>query len=188
MENKQIRLAAFVERSMANGPGCRAVIWVQGCHRRCPGCFNPAMLDFVGGQMIDVSELARQILAIDGIEGITLSGGEPLTQAGPLAQLAESLQRQGLNVVLFTGYDAKELAVLTDPDQRQLLAAVDLAVAGPYRQELPSRCYLCGSDNQELVFLSERLRWHPDLITGCDAVAEFIIETDGRIRVSGLLR
>ena len=185
--NNRIQLAAFLERSLANGPGLRAVVWLQGCHRRCPGCFNPGMLDFAGGSATTVVAVAERILAVDDIEGVTFSGGEPLEQAAELALLAELLREKGLNVVLFTGYSGAELAALAAPGQRRLLATVDLAVAGAYRQDLPSQRYLCGSDNQEVLFLSERLRRHPDVLNDQNVVGEFIIGADGQIRVSGLL-
>ena len=183
-----LRLAAFLERSAVNGPGLRAVVWAQGCSRRCPGCFNPGMLDFDGGQDVAVAELAEKILALGDIDGITLSGGEPLAQAGALAELAAAVRRRGLNVVLFTGYTAAELTAVTDPDQRKLLESVDMAIAGPYRQDLPVKRYLCGSDNQELLFFTDVLRQHPDVLAGDDPVVEFSIGPDGKVCVSGLLR
>ncbi len=35
-----LNVAATMSRSRANGPGVRAVIWVQGCTIGCPGCYN----------------------------------------------------------------------------------------------------------------------------------------------------
>ena len=37
-----IHLSGDLERdSIVNGPGLRAVLWVQGCRQHCPGCQNP---------------------------------------------------------------------------------------------------------------------------------------------------
>ena len=36
-----VNVMGYVEQSEVNGPGCLAVVWVQGCLRECPGCFNP---------------------------------------------------------------------------------------------------------------------------------------------------
>lgn len=151
-------LAAFEPCSAANGPGDRAVIWVQGCHRRCPGCFNPDFQPFTGGEQGAIADLADEILAIDGIEGITLSGGEPFEQAVPLTRLCSLLRPSGLTVLTFTGYT---LTVLCHKparhDWRGLLAMTDLLVAGPYLQHMPCSDALRGSSNQRLHFLTDRI-------------------------------
>lgn len=35
-----LNIMGYVDESEVNGPGCRAVIWVQGCLRECASCFN----------------------------------------------------------------------------------------------------------------------------------------------------
>lgn len=56
-----LNLMGYVDESEVNGPGCRAVVWVQGCLRECPGCFNPASWPFVIHQLVSVTDLAAQI-------------------------------------------------------------------------------------------------------------------------------
>ena len=82
-----VNVAAFLPRSRANGPGERAVVWVQGCPRPvCPGCWNPAFLDVNHeATRVSVPDLAARILALDGLDGVTFSGGEPFHQAAALA-------------------------------------------------------------------------------------------------------
>lgn len=181
-----INMAAFLAKSRANGPGLRAVIWVQGCPRRCPGCFNPAMLEFQDNQLLPAAELATRVLAIDGIEGVTFSGGEPFTQAVVLAALAEQLQKQGLNIVIFTGYTYAELTAVNNSDWNRLLAAVDLLVAGPYVKETPSKSYLLGSANQELIFLTDTLKNHPDISNSQGQTLEFTVDAAGNITTTGI--
>ncbi|NJO00209.1 MAG: 4Fe-4S cluster-binding domain-containing protein, partial [Anaerolineales bacterium] len=41
MDHSLLRLHQFLPQSRVNGPGLRAVLWVQGCSLGCPGCFNP---------------------------------------------------------------------------------------------------------------------------------------------------
>ncbi|MFO0845179.1 MAG: 4Fe-4S cluster-binding domain-containing protein [Gemmataceae bacterium] len=72
----------------AEGPGPRFALWFQGCPLRCPGCCNPEMLPFEGGQATPLSEVLRQLDAADGVEGITLLGGEPTAHAAGAAALA----------------------------------------------------------------------------------------------------
>ena len=181
-----LNIAAFLPVSYSNGPGRRAVVWVQGCSRNCYGCFNQEMRPFINKELIAVQELAERILAIEDIEGVTFSGGEPFEQAKPLAELAERLANRGLTIVIFTGYTAPELADGNNPDWQRLLAAADLLVAGPYEQDLPAQDYLRTSANQQLLFVSDRLKQHPDISRG--QTAEIIVDTTGRVIVTGFAK
>src|SRR5207244_8417647 len=83
----------------AEGPGRRFALWFQGCPLRCPGCCNPEMLPFAGGQAIALAELLEQIRRSareEGIEGITLLGGEPFAHAEGAAKLARRVRELGL--------------------------------------------------------------------------------------------
>src|SRR5579862_9037976 len=103
MSNLMLRVAQVVPCTEAEGPGRRFALWFQGCPLRCPGCCNPEMLPFTGGQTLTVAEvLARveQSAAADGIEGITLLGGEPLAHARGAAVLAREVQCLGLSVMV----------------------------------------------------------------------------------------
>lgn len=181
-----VNLAAFLPQSRANGPGRRAVVWVQGCPRFCPGCFNQEMIEVIDRQIIAADQLACRILSLQGIEGVTFSGGEPFIQAAALATLAELLVAEGLNIVTFTGYRYEELKQAGAVDVNRLLAATDLLVAGPYEQEHPGQQYLLASTNQELIFLTDRLREHPDIINNTGHTREFIIDMSGNIIITGI--
>lgn len=117
------------ELSRANGPGLRMVVWVQGCGLNCKGCFNQNTHDSETGTSILVSDLANQINALDSIDGVTLSGGEPLDQAQAIEALISSVHR-GKNWVLYTGYAPKE--IFRDADMIRVVKAVDLTLAGRY--------------------------------------------------------
>src|SRR5512138_4028921 len=121
-----LNLAGFLAKSSVNGPGTRAVIWVQGCPIRCTGCFNPQFQPFSPATLIPIAELARTILSLEGIDGVTFSGGEPFFQAGPLAALGERLRTEGLTIVTYTGYTADQIAAGDDPAWPALLAVTDL--------------------------------------------------------------
>jgi len=119
----KLRIHHFLPSSYANGPGCRAVLWVQGCPLHCPGCFNPYTHAFNQGQWVTVDELESRILALGpGVEGVTISGGEPLVQAPALAELLRRLKaRTTLSVIVFTGYTwAEAQSLLSHPPHRPL--------------------------------------------------------------------
>src|SRR6516162_1947668 len=155
-----LRVAQTVPFTEAEGPGRRFALWFQGCPLRCPGCCNPEMLPFEGGQAVTVAAVLEQVQAAaheHGVEGITLLGGEPLAHAAGAAALARALRARGLTVMVFSGYTLEEARRLPDPAVGELLARTDILVDGPYLREQPeARRRWIGSANQRIHFLSDR--------------------------------
>ena len=106
-----LRVHHFLPASRANGPGVRAVLWTQGCSLACPGCFNPETHTRQGGSDVPVADLLAALRALPAeVEGITISGGEPLQQAPALTNLLREVRAQTpLSVILFTGYTLAEI-------------------------------------------------------------------------------
>jgi anaerobic ribonucleoside-triphosphate reductase activating protein len=152
-------VARIVPKTEAEGPGQRFAIWVKGCPLRCPGCCNPEMLPFGGGTPFEPSVLAQEVLGTPGIEGLTLLGGEPFAQPHACAELARDVRRQGLSVMVFSGYTLDELRKMTEPGVPRLLSATDLLVDGRFERDHPEpaggRRWI-GSSNQRMHFLSAR--------------------------------
>ena len=100
-----------MEVSRVNGPGARAVIWVQGCLLACKNCWNPGTHSFVDGLEMTVDNLVGWILDLNGIEGVTFSGGEPMHQVVELFWLMVRVKRvrPSLSFGMFTGYTEAEL-------------------------------------------------------------------------------
>ena len=61
-----LNLADFCPQTEALGPGKRAVIWVQGCALRCPGCVSPSYRPFTPASLIEAGDLAARILQNPG--------------------------------------------------------------------------------------------------------------------------
>jgi anaerobic ribonucleoside-triphosphate reductase activating protein len=158
----RLQVAQTVPCTEAEGPGRRYALWFQGCPLRCPGCCNPEMLPFTGGQSRRLADLVEEIEAAaarDGIEGITLLGGEPLAHAAGATLLAREVRGRGLSVMVFSGYTLEEARRLPDPGVADLLNQTDLLVDGPYVRELPEkRRRWIGSANQRIHFLTDRYR------------------------------
>lgn len=89
-----------------DGPGIRYVIFLQGCPYHCPYCHNPDTRPFSGGTRYTVGELMRLIRRYRpyfGKEGgVTVSGGEPLVQAGFVTELFRALRKEGISTALDT--------------------------------------------------------------------------------------
>lgn len=183
MQDKLLRIHHFEPASRANGPGLRAVIWVQGCALGCPGCFNPETHGFDAGEKWTVDQLVERIVELQPtIEGLTISGGEPLYQHAPLARLMEQVRAQtNLSILVFTGYTWGELQQF--PGVERFLANVDVLIAGRYEASQRVANGLIGSSNKEVRFLTNRYS-----MADLDQVpeAEITISPDGEIRFSGI--
>ena len=178
-----LRVHAFMASSRANGPGVRAVLWLQGCSLGCTGCFNPATHPRDAGERASVDELVARVADLGaGIEGLTVSGGEPLEQARPLRAFLERLRRKTpLSVILFTGFTREE--VTTAAEMADVLPFVDVLVAGRYDAARRLARGLRGSGNKTTHFLTHRYA-EDDL----DAVpaAEVAIGHGGEVVVTGV--
>ena len=148
----KIRIAGIVPESFVDGVGIRFAIFMQGCLRRCPGCHNPATHDLNGGKIFDTEEIISAIKKNPLLTGITLSGGEPLLQITPAAELAKVAKNLGLNVWCYTGYKLEEIPA----DAEELLQNVDVLVDGAYIEELRDlELNFRGSKNQRVIDLKK---------------------------------
>ncbi len=189
-QGQAVRVAAFEPRSLVNGPGARAVLWVQGCGRRCPGCFNPDFLPRIGGRDVPVGEVVGWIAlateSVDGrLEGVTFSGGEPFDQASALAAVARAVRGLGLGVMIFSGNPQAALLSKGEAGWKELIEASDLIVAGPYERGSPGDHPLLSSGNQELMHVTERYRSWAETARQRARKVEIKIGTDGVVRMTG---
>lgn len=152
-----LRLFGFVGDSIVDGPGLRCVIFAQGCPHACPGCHNPDSHPFCGGTDTDIDTVYANIKKYPLCRGITFSGGEPFSQAGPLALLAARLKAQGYELAAYTGYTFEQLLRGT-PEQKALLQQLDTIIDG--RFELSQRnlsLRFRGSANQRILDVQQSL-------------------------------
>lgn len=177
----KIRIHSIEHTSKANGPGLRAVIWVQGCTLNCPGCFNPNTHDPHGGLEIETKELVQRLLSIsNSIDGVSISGGEPLQQPGALLDFLRRITTTQWSVLLFSGYTLQEIK--QQPLGNEILALTDVLIAGRYQKPNPSGGALIGSCNQKIHLLTSRYRFSDfGTIPRCEA----ILHKDGTVTLTG---
>jgi len=155
LENS-LRVHHFEPLSYSNGPGKRAVLWLQGCTLNCTGCFNPSTHTFSGGKPVLISELLKKLFRIHPkIEGLTISGGEPLQQLKPLLSFLTQIRNEtSLSIVLFSGFTFEEIRAM--PQLDRLIYLVDVLIAGRYDHTVPSSNPWIGSGNTTIHFFTPR--------------------------------
>ena len=117
------RIHSFQSLGTADGPGVRAVVFMQGCPLRCACCHNPDTWDFNGGTEVTAEEVFTKIKRLknyfgkDG--GVTVSGGEPLMQPEFIKALFTLCKTDGITTAIDTSGcvlndSIKEVLKLTD--------------------------------------------------------------------------
>ena len=91
---------------LVDGPGVRAVVFLQGCPLRCRYCHNPDT-QCGGGRPVEDGTLVRRLLRFRSYfdrsgGGVTFSGGEPLAQPDFLLACLRRLKAEGVHTCLDT--------------------------------------------------------------------------------------
>lgn len=161
---------------IANGTGVRTSLFVSGCRRHCPECFNAVAWDFGYGLPFDkaVRNEILGSLAPDYIDGLSLLGGEPFepeNQRALLPFLKKVRKRfPKKNIWCYTGYlfdkellgESRARCECTD----EMLSLIDVLVDGEFVQELYSVALAFrGSENQRIIDVKKSLEtgeivWH----------------------------
>ena len=146
-------VSSFQSMGTLDGPGVRFVVFLQGCNLNCGCCHNPETRPIDGGSIYSAEEIAekaaryKDYFGKDG--GITLSGGEPIVQAGFAAEIFKECKKRGINTCLDTSGSllndkVKELLSLTD----RVLLDIKYPTDGLYKK------YVGCSIDTPLSFLS----------------------------------
>lgn len=145
---------------IANGEGVRTTLFVSGCRRRCPFCFNEEAWSFTAGRPFDeaAQEAIIESLAPSYIDGLSVLGGEPMepeNQRG-LAPFLEAVKARypEKSIWCYTGDTYEELVSGSKrtEDTDRLLSCIDVLVDGPFVQELKDiTLRFRGSSNQRII-------------------------------------
>ena len=120
------RIADIQRFSIHDGPGIRTIVFLKGCHFRCRWCCNPEMQEYgiqtmtvngvpkTIGRDVTVEEVMREVVKDRDFfrrsgGGMTLSGGECLSQPEFAIALLAAAKDMGLNTAIestaFTSYE-----------------------------------------------------------------------------------
>ena len=138
--------------SLSDGLGWRVVLFVSGCSHKCKGCHNPQSWDANAGKPFDdtVKEYLFKAIDKEEIDGLTLSGGDPLFRGNrsEITKLCKEFKEKfpNKNIWLYTGYLYDEIKDL------EVMNYVDVVVDGPFiLEERDTTIPFRGSTNQRII-------------------------------------
>lgn len=149
----KLQIGGFLDNSLVNGDGMRAVVFVSGCRHNCISCQNQVMQGFDYGDSVSVPDVLKKIgKNMPIIKGVTFSGGEPFESALALLELSEGIRNLGLNIWCYSGYTYDEIIHSGDRDKLELLKSVDVLIDGKFNEELKETTgKYTGSSNQRII-------------------------------------
>jgi len=148
------------EFAVHDGPGIRTTVFLKGCPLSCVWCHNPEGQSCIpqdihspaGSRTAGIEYSAKDLAALLNRQaevlranegGVTFSGGEPLLQAGFVAEVIDLLD--DLHVVLDTSGYGSEI------DFRRLLERVDLVYYDLKLIDPEAHRVYTGADNQIIL-------------------------------------
>ena len=145
---------------IADGPGIRVSIFMQGCAFNCKNCFNQETHDFNGGKEF-TDDTINEVLNLcdnDTIKGLSILGGEPLHPHNieGTTKLAKEFKEKfpNKNLWMWTGFSFDK-----DLKDKEVLNYVDVLVDGQYKDELRNpKLKWKGSSNQRVIDVRESLK------------------------------
>lgn len=147
---------------IANGPGVRVSIFMQGCTFNCKNCFNKDTHDFNGGKEFNEETIDRVLELCDNdvIEGLSILGGEPMHPKNieGTTKLAKAFKERFPNKTIWAWSGFKFEQNLQD---KEVMKYIDVLVDGQYQEEKrnPS-IHWRGSENQRVINVPETLKVH----------------------------
>ena len=150
---------------IANGTGVRVSLFVSGCNNNCQGCFNKEAQDFNYGEEFNEEEILKRIKENSILNGITISGGEPLCKEnipGVLKFIKDVKEiRPEFNVWCYSGYTLDQLIDRNDEETNECLNQIDVLVDGRFVEaKKDPTLKFRGSSNQRILDLKPSLQTH----------------------------
>jgi len=166
--------------NIENGTGIRVILWISGCYHKCPGCQNPMTHDPEDGVEFDDKAMDELLEALDHdyIDGLTLSGGDPLCYYKPDVRdiILKVREKFGYKktIWLYTGFNFEYLlSEASGSDNKSklysdILLNIDVLVDGKFEQDNFFKDYhWAGSTNQRIINMRKTLSTdteHPEIV------------------------
>lgn len=154
---------------IADGPGVRVSIFMQGCSFHCKNCFNENTWDYEGGLEFnqDVIDDILKISGEDYIKGLSILGGEPMNPINikGTEMLAKAFKEKypEKTVWVWSGYTYEDYL-----SKQDALKYIDVIVDGQYKDELHNpKLNWRGSENQRVIDVQKSLK-NGNVVLFCD--------------------
>ena len=152
----------ILQCDIANGVGWRVSLFVSGCARKCPKCFNPVTHDPTYGKPFD--QVAKNKIFNElkkgYCQGLSLLGGEPLSYLSDNRQTIIALCKEvkqlfpTKDIWLWSGYTFDE--ILNNTEMKDILNYIDVLVDGPFIEEYKdTTLFWRGSSNQHVIDVNQ---------------------------------
>ena len=153
---------------IANGPGIRVSIFMQGCAFHCKNCFNSDTWDFDKGLEFN-DEVIDEVLNLcnnNHISGLSILGGEPLhpNNIEGTIKLSKMFKEKYPDKTLWiwTGFTYDTIC------NKEILNYVDVLIDGRYQDELHDfRLKWRGSSNQRVIDVKKTLK-RKEIVLYCE--------------------
>ena len=144
---------------IANGPGVRVSVFLQGCEFHCPECFNKETWDFNGGEEF-TDETIDNILNLcskSHIQGLSILGGEPMHPKNieGTEKLAKAFKEKfpEKDIWIWSGFKYEDYL-----SKQDALKYIDVIVDGQFVNELHNpKLSFKGSSNQRTIDVQKSL-------------------------------
>ena len=147
-----MKYSAYNNCDMVNGEGIRCTLWLSMCSHGCKGCFNESTWTDKDSNVFDEKMLQTLLEDLNHsyIQGLTLSGGDPLHKRNYLdvinlcKKVKETYPKK--DIWLYTGYTLEQIQ--KDLLRLPVLEVIDILVDGKFEKDNPTKKLFRGSANQ----------------------------------------
>lgn len=144
---------------IADGPGVRVSIFMQGCAFNCKNCFNPETHDFEKGEDFTEETVEKVLNLCDNehIAGLSILGGEPMHPKNieGTTKLAKEFKKKFPNKTIWawSGFEFEK-----NLQDKEVMNYIDVLVDGQYQDDKrnPS-IHWRGSENQRVIDVQKSL-------------------------------
>lgn len=160
-----MRYSAIKFNDVANAPGISVSVYLQGCDRRCPHCFNPETWDFEGGlpfTSVELDQILAGLIANGVKRNLCILGGEPMDDRNVFTTLLiiDTVRKKypDIKIYLWTGFTYEELLTSPNPKIKIILDNLDYLIDGPYiNSKRDISLQMRGSSNQKIIDLKKNI-------------------------------